>query len=77
MATAHLSLTLQLLEWVLEKPRTYAALMEAWKTSCPRLAIWEDACSEGLVGTVPGHEAIVVVTDRGKALLAMKQREHA
>jgi hypothetical protein len=49
MATMHSSLTSQLLEWIAEKPRTYAELMQAWKTSCPRLWIWEDECAGGLL----------------------------
>ena len=46
--------------------------MEAWRTTCPRLTIWEDAVSDGLV-TVDGADSMqdgrVLVTDRGRALL--------
>jgi hypothetical protein len=44
----------QLLEWIAERPRTYAETMEAWKTSCPRLSVWEDAVDEGLVRVTRG-----------------------
>ena len=42
-------LTIQFLEWLSERPRTYGETMDAWRTSCPRLSIWEDALSAGLV----------------------------
>ncbi len=60
-------LTLQFLAWVAERPRSYAETMEAWRTSCPRLPVWEDATSEGLVQRQSGN--LVVLTDRGRAAL--------
>jgi hypothetical protein len=54
------ALTLQMLEWIGERPRTYAETLEAWKTSCPRLTIWEDAVSGGLVRVERG--AVVLTT---------------
>lgn len=45
--TGHL--TLQFLAWVDERPRSYAQVMEAWRTSCPRMPVWEDAVDDGLV----------------------------
>ena len=33
-------LILDLLEWVAARPRTYTEVMDAWRTSCPRLTIW-------------------------------------
>lgn len=38
-----------LLVWLARAPRTYAETMEAWRTSCPRLTVWEDALERGLV----------------------------
>jgi hypothetical protein len=47
--------------------------MDAWRTSCPRLSIWEDALADGLVevGQNPGvmRERPVTLTKRGRALL--------
>ena len=43
------ALTLQLLEWLAARPRTREETLEAWRTSCPRFTIWEDACIDGLV----------------------------
>lgn len=42
-------LLVQFLAWVAVRPRTYAETMEAWRTSCPRISVWEDAVGEGFV----------------------------
>jgi hypothetical protein len=68
-------LVLDLLEWVASAPRTYAEFMDAWRTSCPRLPVWEDALDRGLVQrrTIEGGAPGVVVTDRGRAWLAQRR----
>ena len=43
------ALILDLLEWVTRRDRTYEEVMEAWRTSCPRLTVWEEANDRGLV----------------------------
>jgi hypothetical protein len=43
------ALTRDLLLWINVEPRTYAETMDAWRTHCPRLSIWEDALLDGLV----------------------------
>ena len=43
------ALLLDLLEWIGAEPRTYTDVMNAWRTSCPRLPVWEDANDRGLV----------------------------
>ena len=58
--------TIQLLAWIDEEPRGYAETVERWKTSCPRLAVWEDALADGLV-RVDGRA--VLVTEAGRELL--------
>ena len=73
MTSAHAALTLQLLEWVADKPRTHAELMDAWKTTCPRFSIWEDACAAGLIGCGRGREGVAFLTEEGKRCL----RTHA
>jgi hypothetical protein len=55
-----------MLEWLDEQPRSYSETLEAWKTSCPRLSIWEDALADRLIRIVAGN---VHVTPAGKALL--------
>jgi D-3-phosphoglycerate dehydrogenase len=45
------ALVLDLLEWLTRKERSYEETMDAWRTSCPRLPVWEDANDRGLVCT--------------------------
>ena len=47
--------TAQLLAWLADESRTYAETIEVWKTSCPRLSVWEDALADGLVCVERGH----------------------
>jgi hypothetical protein len=66
------ALTLQFLAWVGESPRTYAQAMEAWRSTCPRLSIWEDAILDGLVAFAGGatrNQSRVTLTAKGRALL--------
>jgi hypothetical protein len=42
-------LVLDLVAFVADRPRPYAEVMDAWRTSCPRLTVWEDAVEAGLV----------------------------
>src|ERR1700722_2307330 len=75
---APVALVVQLLEWVEARPRTYAETMEAWRTSCPRLPVWEDATDHGLVAVVPGaggmREQTVCLTVEGWAFLRSHDR---
>jgi hypothetical protein len=66
------SLTMDFLAWLEREPRTYADVMDAWRTSCPRLTIWEDAIDNELIAHrhVPGQPALIELTARGEALLA-------
>ena len=41
-------LIFDLVEWVAKAPRTHADVMNTWRTSCPRLTVWEDAVDRGL-----------------------------
>jgi hypothetical protein len=70
MTEAVETLILDLLEWVANRERTYEETMDAWRTSCPRLSVWEDANERGLIATnyVNGRE-IVRNTSLGVALL--------
>ena len=66
------ALTLQFLAWVAEAPRTYAQAMDAWRSSCPRLSIWEDAILDGLVafeGGATRNQSRVTLTLKGRARL--------
>ena len=58
----------QFLGWVADRPRTYADVMESWRTSCPRLSVWEDATLDGLVAFADDGER-VLLTAKGRAAL--------
>ncbi|HZN67352.1 MAG TPA: hypothetical protein VFB66_18840 [Tepidisphaeraceae bacterium] len=65
-------LTREFLTWVASRRRTYAEAMEAWRSSCPRLTIWEDALLDGLIqveGGGPRQHLEVTLTPRGRAIL--------
>ena len=64
-------LTVQLLEWLASRPRSYDEAIDAWRSNCPRLAVWDDALTEGLIRIAPnGREGTRVdVTPLGAALL--------
>ena len=71
------NLILDLLEWVGRKERTYQETMDAWRTSCPRLPIWEDANDRGLVETARANSHLLLrLTPAGLALLK-EQRPHS
>lgn len=51
-------------------PKSYADVMEAWRTSCPRLDVWETARDRGWIARrADAAGAIVVLTDAGRAAL--------
>ena len=76
MATETRALILDLVEWVATQPRPYGEVMEAWRTSCPGLTIWEDAVDQGLVVREHNESSgtIVRVTPLGRALLGKAGR---
>jgi hypothetical protein len=43
------NLILDLLEWLGTSPRPYAEVLDAWRTSCPRLPVWEEANERGYI----------------------------
>ena len=72
---ARAGLIRQLAEWTAERPRSYGEAMEAWRSHCPALTIWEDALAARLIEVrpVPGaatNAAQVRLTPAGQALLA-------
>jgi D-3-phosphoglycerate dehydrogenase len=69
-------LVLDLLEWVGPAPRPYREVMDAWRTSCPRLPVWEDAVERGFVERrfEPGQGAVVAVSACGMRFLAQQRR---
>ena len=69
------SLIVDLLEWVQMRERTYQEVMDAWRTSCPRLPVWEEANDRGLVAieSVDGRELVRLTSD-GLSLLPQRAR---
>ncbi len=57
-----------LVEWVAKQPRPYADALEVWRTSCPRLTVWEDAFDRGYVERrmIPGAGLCVTPTEAGR-----------
>jgi len=72
------SLILDLLEWLAKRDRTYQEVMDAWRTSCPKLPVWEDANDRGLIMR---HEVngrtLVIPTAEGLALLEKRRLSRA
>lgn len=70
------NLILDLVEWVGRTERTYPETMDAWRTSCPRLPVWEDANERGLVETAfMSGRSLVRPTSAGLELLKTKRPE--
>jgi hypothetical protein len=72
MATSLDPLIRDFVEWINKEPRAYAEVLDAWRTSCPRLTVWEDAIERGLVErrSEPGHGTTIVATADGRRFLA-------
>jgi D-3-phosphoglycerate dehydrogenase len=69
------ALTLDLLEWLAARPRTYEETMDAWRTACPRMPVWENASDGGLVSRqADGGRMLVAVTASGRRLLTRHGR---
>jgi hypothetical protein len=72
MPEPHTLLLHEFLKWVASRRRTYAEAMDAWRSSCPRHSVWEDALVDGLIHLEcddPRHPPEVVLTSRGRAVL--------
>ena len=68
------NLILDLIDWVERRERTYQETLDAWRTSCPRLPVWEDATERGLVEAASANgRSIVRATSAGLALLNAKR----
>jgi hypothetical protein len=68
-------LVVDFVEWIAREPRPYSEVIAIWRTSCPRLTIWEDAADFGYVERqmIDGRGMVVTVTKAGEKLL----RAHA
>ena len=70
------ALIFDLLEWVASDERTYDEVMDAWRTSCPKLPVWEDANDRGLlIQEQANGRRVVRITAAGLALLEQRKQE--
>jgi hypothetical protein len=60
-------LILDLLESLGSEPRAYSEVIGAWRTSCPRLPVWEEANDRGYVRR---DGSLVALTPFGREHLA-------
>lgn len=69
-------LILDLLEWIGPSARPYAEVLDAWRTSCPRLPVWEEANERGFLvqHSAPGAGRCVSVSPLGREHLAKNRR---
>lgn len=61
----------EFLAWLAASPRPYVQVMDAWRTSCPRFPIWEDAVDHRFVARERGDDGPAVrITAAGRSFLA-------
>jgi putative acetyltransferase len=62
------TLILDLLEWIGPDSRPYPEVIEAWRTSCPRLPVWEEANERGYLEqrSAPGRGTSVALSPLGR-----------
>lgn len=60
------ALVCDLVEWLAASPRSRAEVIDAWRSSCPRLTVIEDALEGGWIERAPG--ATFTTTPAGAAL---------
>ena len=74
MADVVEALIYDLLEWVAKGERSYEEVMDAWRTSCPKLPVWEDANDRGLITQEQADgRSVVRITPAGRALLDQRK----
>jgi hypothetical protein len=68
-------LLLDLVEWIAREPRPYSDVLDRWRTSCPRLTVWEEAVDRGYVMRNSDRQRPVVdITPLGRSFLAENGR---
>ena len=76
MAETVENLILDLLEWIGPSPRPYADVLEAWRTSCPRLPVWEEANDRGFIVRLRAPESGVLVSVSAAGREHLRTRAH-
>jgi hypothetical protein len=65
-------LMVEFLTWISSCHRTYDEAAEAWRSTCPRHTVWEDAFIDGFIQVTAGDapdRCEVTLTHRGRAIL--------
>lgn len=71
------ALVMDLLEWIGPRPRPYAEVIDAWRTSCPRLPVWEEANARGYITRehLERSGTLISVSPAGLAVLTLHRRQ--
>jgi D-3-phosphoglycerate dehydrogenase len=72
-------LIVDLLRWLANSQKSYEEVMEAWRTSCPKLPVWEDANDRGFISIEidpPEGRRVVKITTAGIAFLERATGTH-
>ncbi|MEZ5853614.1 MAG: hypothetical protein R3D67_02290 [Hyphomicrobiaceae bacterium] len=74
MQTVIEPLVRDLVQWCANEPKSYVDVLDVWRTSCPRLMVWEEAVARGLVHTRQndnGPGLVVDVTPLGRSFIEL------
>lgn len=79
ISSAPEALILDLLEWIGPAGRPYREVMDAWRTSCPGLPVWEDANQRGFVVRKhdPSGTTLVILSPGGISHLREMRRQES
>ena len=65
-------LILDLLEWLGPDARPYNETLDAWRTSCPRLPVWEEANARGFIEIAHRQDSGTVVSVSARGAQALR-----
>ncbi|HEX2654293.1 MAG TPA: hypothetical protein VHN11_11670 [Xanthobacteraceae bacterium] len=71
------ALLVDFLEWVGKEPRTRTDVMDVWRTSCPRLPIWEEATDRKFVSREKDQNSVALVTLTAEGHKFLQQHQPA
>ena len=69
----------EFLSWISSHPRTHEEAMSAWRSTCPRHSVWEDALIDGLIQMETRsatNVSEVSLTPKGRAVLDAVTDDH-
>ena len=70
------ALILDLLEWIGPEKKPYREVIDAWRTSCPRLPVWEEANQRGFVEyhRAQASTTMVAISELGARFLTERRQ---